>query len=170
MITPDLNKDGFTGSILIEPNRPASWKDNVRFVTVFALVSFVIGLVFLLQGFPLVMPFSGLEVLVVFYALYLVFKKYSSCQVIYFTKNSVIIETGKVCADTHIEYQRYWSRFLVEDDGNYNIPRLSICSKGVSTDIGDFLNYDDKTQLIKLIKHITVNFQLQPHAKPDTTS
>ncbi|HED33434.1 MAG TPA: DUF2244 domain-containing protein [Gammaproteobacteria bacterium] len=168
MITPDLNEDGFTGNILIEPNRPVSWQGNVRFIAIFALVSFAIGLVALSQGLVLVMPFSGLEVLVVFLALYLVFKKYSSCQVIYFTKNSVIIETGKVCADSHIEYQRYWSKFLVKDDGNYNIPRLSICSKGVSTNIGDFLNYDDKTQLIELIKHITENFQRQPHAKSET--
>lgn len=168
MITPDLNKDGFTGHILIEPNRPVSWADNVRFVAVFSLVSFVIGLVFLFQGLALVMPFSGLEILVVFLVLYLVFKKYSSCQVIYFTKDCVIIETGKVCAETHVEYPRYWSKFLVADDGNCNIPRLSICAKGVSTDIGDFLNYDDKTQLIELIKHITVNFQLQSRVMPDT--
>jgi len=170
MITPDINKDGFTGHILIEPNRPVSWKDNVRFIAVFALVSFIIGLFFLLRGFPLVMPFSGLEVLVVFLALYLVFKKYASCQVIYFTKDSVIIETGKICADTHIEYQRHWSKFLIEDKGNCNIPRLSICSKGVSTDIGDFLNYDDKAYLVKLIKRITENFQLRAHTAPDTVS
>ncbi|VAW60803.1 hypothetical protein MNBD_GAMMA11-3168 [hydrothermal vent metagenome] len=159
MITPDLNKDGFTGNILIEPNRPISWKDNIRFICVFTLVSFIVGLIFMLQGFPLVMPFSGLEVMVVFAALYLVYKKYTSCQVIHFTHDSVIIESGVFHADARVEYQRHWSKFRVENTGHYNIPQLYICSRGVSTNIGDFLNYDDKTQLIELIKHITLNFQ-----------
>ncbi|VAW70628.1 hypothetical protein MNBD_GAMMA10-2098 [hydrothermal vent metagenome] len=163
MITTDLNKDGFTGNILIEPNRPISWKDNVRFILIFALLSFVIGLVFLLRGFPLVIPFFGLEVILVSAALYLVYKRYASCQVIYFTRDNVIIETGKLHADERIEYQRYWSKFHVEDNANYTIPRLYICSKGTSTDIGEFLNHEDKTQLIELIKHITLSFQQHSH-------
>ena len=64
MITPVLNIDGFTGHILIEPNRPISWQDNIRFIKLLSLLSFVIAAVAMHQGFMLVMPFSGIEVIV----------------------------------------------------------------------------------------------------------
>lgn len=161
MITPMLNVDGFTGHILIEPNRPISWHDNVQFIKIFALISFIIALVAISQGLILVMPFSGIEVIFVSISLYLVYKHYTICQIIYFTHNSVIIESGNCCADQRIKYQRYWSKFHVDNKGNYNIPRLSICSKGKTTEIGHFLSYNDKIILINLIKKITTDFQME---------
>jgi len=161
MITPTLNKDGFTGHILIEPNRPISWQDNLRFIKIFALISFIIASVAMYQGFLLVMPFSGLEVIFISVCLYLVYKHYTTCQVIYFTKDSVIIESGDRSADQRVEYQRYWSKFLVDNKGNYDIPKLSICSKGKTTEIGRFLSYKDKLILIDLVKELTTSFQAQ---------
>ena len=159
MLTPYLNKDGYTGNILIEPNRPISWTSNVRFVKFFSLLSFIIGLVFMSQGFLLVLPYSGLEILILTFSLYLVYKHYSICQVIYFTDNSIIIEYGIDRADSRVEYQRHWSTFTIDNNGKYNIPKLSICSKGKSTEIGVFLNYKDKIELINLIKKLTEEFK-----------
>ncbi|MCW9047936.1 MAG: DUF2244 domain-containing protein [Gammaproteobacteria bacterium] len=156
-----LNADGFTGHILIEPNRPISWQDNVRFIKIFALLSFTISCFAYYQGFFLVMPFSGIEVLFVSICLYLVYKHYTICQVIHFTNNNVIIETGDRKTLQRVKYQRYWSKFHIDKLGNQNIPRLSICSKGKSTEIGRFLSYNDKLILIKLVKDITENFKIQ---------
>ena len=64
-------------------------------------------------------------------------------------------------AKQRIEYQRYWSKFHVDNEGNYNIPQLSISSKGKTTEIGGFLNYKDKLTLINLIKDVTDRFQTQ---------
>jgi len=161
MITPTLNSDGITGHILIEPNRPISWRENMRFIKVFALLSFIIALVSMQQGYLLVLPFSGLEVLLLFICLYLVYKHYSICQIIYFTSDRIIIESGKNCADQRTEYQRHWSKFLVDNMNNNNIPRLCISSKGKQTEIGAFLSYQDKLILIDLIKNITATFQSQ---------
>ncbi|RDH82433.1 MAG: hypothetical protein DIZ80_09070 [endosymbiont of Galathealinum brachiosum] len=161
MITPVLNIDGFTGHILIEPNRPISWQDNVRFIKAFSLISLIIASVAMYQGFILVMPFSGIEVIFVSVCLYLVYKHYSICQIIYFTNNSIIIESGDNIANQRIEYQRYWSKFHVDNKGIYNIPKLSISSKGKTTEIGSFLSYKDKLTLIKIIKEITLSFQIQ---------
>lgn len=163
MITPVLNTDGFTGHILIEPNRPISWQDNVRFIKAFALVSFIISCFALYQGFLLVMPLSGIEVIFFYACLYLVYKHYTVCQVIRFTKNNVIIETGGQSAEQSVKYQRYWSKFHIDDQGNNNIPRLTIKSKGKFTEIGRFLSYKDKLILIKLLKDITEKFQTQAH-------
>ena len=159
MITPTLNPDGITGHILIEPNRPINWRDNMRFIKWFALVSFIIALIAMYQGFFLVMPFSGLEVIIVSACLYLVYKHYTTCQVIYFTADSVIIESGKHCADSRVEYQRHWSKFLIDNNDNNTIPRLCISSKGKQTEIGAFLNCQDKQILIDLIRNITTAFQ-----------
>jgi len=159
MLTTTLNSDGYTGNILIEANRPINWASNVRFIKYFALLSFVIGLVFMSQGFLLVLPYSGLEVLILTLSLYFVYKHYAICQVVYFTDNSIIIEYGEFHADKRIEYQRHWSTFKIDNNGNYNIPRLSILSKGKSTEIGSFLNYNDKIELIDLVKQLTHKFK-----------
>ena len=161
MITLNLNNDGFTGDILIEPNRPIKWSDNVRFIKIFALLSLIIAMFFVFHGFLLVLPFSGLEILVLSVCLYLVFKRYSICQVIHFTKDSVILESGDGTVNDRIEYQRYWSKFYIDCNGHYNIPRLSISSMGKSTEIGPFLSYDDKTSLIDIITKMTDSFQHQ---------
>lgn len=161
MITPALNKDGFTGHILIEPNRPIGWNDNLRFIKYFAFVSLMIGATAMYHGFLLVMPFSGIEIIFVSMSLYLVYKHYSICQVIYFTANHIVIESGRNCADTQIKYQRHWSKFHVDHKTRNNIPRLCINSKGHSTVIGAFLSYDDMQTLISLLKTITRNFQSQ---------
>ncbi len=159
MVTPNLNEDGYTGNILIEPNRPISWTDNLRFIRVFALLSLFISLLFVYQGLLLVLPFSGLEVLCLALALYLVYRHYSICQVIYFTCDSVIIESGHDHADERVEYQRFWSKFHIDKRGNYSIPRLTIRSKGKVTEIGEFLSYNDKLKLIQLVRELTLHFQ-----------
>lgn len=166
MVTPDLNSDGYTGNILIEPNRPISWQDNLRFIKVFGLISLIIAISFMYKGFILVLPFSGLEVLCLGFALYMVYKHYSTCQVIYFTTDSVIIESGIDQASERVEYQRFWSRFHVSNEGAYNIPKLTICSKGKTTEIGSFLSYHDKLKLIQLVKQLTQHFQNQSGLKP----
>lgn len=158
MLTSTLNNDGYTGNILIEPNRPIDWSANVRFIKIFALLSFSIAVLFMSRGFILVLPYSGLEVLLLALSLYLVYKRYAVCQVVYFTDDSIIIEYGKIHADKRVEYQRHWSTFQIDNEGTYNIPRLSIRSKGRSTEIGSFLNYKDKIELISLTKQLTQRF------------
>jgi len=166
MISPDINADGYTGQIIIEPNRSLSWQDNVRFIKWFSLLSLIIALYFMYFGFILVLPFSGLEVVLVSIALYIVYRRYSIRQVIHFTEDSVIIESGRTQVDIRVEYQRHWSKFHVEEQNN-SLPRLTIQSRGESTEIGDFLNIDDKHMLISLIKDITLQFKTQ-HRSLDT--
>ena len=159
MITPQLDNNGSTGSILIEPNRPINWQANLFFMKSFFLVSLIISLVAFYLGFLLVMPYSGIEVIFVCISLYIAYKRYSICEVIYFTPNSVIIESGNHYAEKKIKYQRYWSKFIIDTCGNYDIPRISITSKGKTTEIGRFLNHKDKLILISLVKDITKCFQ-----------
>lgn len=165
MVTPDLNEDGYTGNILIEPNRPISWEQNMQFIRVFALISAVLGIGLFFNGMLLVLPFSGLEVGCLYLALYIVYRHYSTCQVIYFTPDTVIIESGQHHATERVEYQRFWSRFYIDNSDSYSIPRLMIRSKGQSTEIGKFLSYADKLKLIELVKELTQHFQ-QSHSKP----
>jgi len=163
MITLNLNNDGFTGDILIEPNRPIKWSDNVRFIKIFTLLTLMIAIFFVYHGFLLVLPYSGLEIILLSACLYLVYKHYSICQVIHFTKDQVILESGDCSAKDRVEYQRYWSKFYIDSEGSYNIPKLSIRSMGKTTEIGQFLSYDDKTALITIITNMTNSFQ---HQKP----
>ncbi|MCZ6666184.1 MAG: DUF2244 domain-containing protein, partial [Gammaproteobacteria bacterium] len=59
---------------VLKPTRSMSWKQAKRFILFIAIVSFGIGGFFMLRGLPLVLPFSGLEVLAVALAFYLVLR------------------------------------------------------------------------------------------------
>ena len=61
MVATELNQHGTQGTIILQPNRSFSWRDNVWFLVGISGLSLMIGLMFLLQGFWLILPFGVLE-------------------------------------------------------------------------------------------------------------
>jgi len=165
VITVSIDKQGYTGNILLEPNLSFSWKTNVRFFIVISIITFIVAGYFISKGGWLVLPFSGLELIIIGTSLYMFFKHYNHCEVITFTDNKVIIEYGKDEPEKSWEYQRHWSKIHVKEYGLFETPKVSIKSHGKETEVGSFLGYDEKILLIETIKEITTSFQNQDWAK-----
>ncbi len=158
MVTVSIDDQGYTGHILLEPNLSHSWRENKFFYLLITVVSMTIGGSFALMGGWLVLPFSGLELIVLGVSTYMFYRHYSYCEVITFTNDEVIIERGKSEPEQAYEYQRHWSQFYIKEHGLYDIPKVTIKSKGKETEIGSFLGYEEKMEFIGTLKRVTKAF------------
>ncbi len=130
---------------VFKPTRSMSWKQAKRFILFIAIVSFGIGGFFLLRGLPLVLPFSGLEVLAVAFAFYLVLRDGERREVVRLSGDSLVIETGSVEMKDRIEFNRFWVRVKLESSRyRYHPSRLVVASRHRKLELGRFLSEGER--------------------------
>ncbi len=176
MISASLDDTGYTGLIILRPSLSLSWKANLRFYLTLCILSLSIASVFLFQGRWLVLPFTVIALIVLGASLYVFFCSHSRSEVIRFNEREVIIERGRYAAEIIMKYPRQWSEFHItgerpEDNAAFEateqmfnaslhtaIPVVTIKSREQETELGSFLGYEEKIQLIQLLKNITQQF------------
>lgn len=129
----------------ILPNRSLSRQRWVWFVTAVLLVELLIGAGFLLVGAWLVLPFGGLEGLVVAVAVYAVIGHDTDYEVVEITDGQLVIikRDGKV--ESRYEFQTYWARvMMVRRTVDWYAPQLVVRSHGRQVEIGASMNEENK--------------------------
>ena len=155
MIKIQSNKENNFHRILIKPNQSISWKSGLVFVLVIAFTCLSIGLGFAYVGATLILPFAGLEVIFVGICTYLVLNKTSQQEVITLSKDKLIIEKGAYRLKKVWEYFRLWSYITVERPQHPWYPaHIVVTSKGERVPLGDFLNEQEKEELISSLENI----------------
>lgn len=155
MVHSEINPGTGNGMIILKPNNSASWHSNMMLLASLAMLALVISTFFLMQGLWLIMPFSGLEVLALFSCLYLCARANIKAEVITFTSDKVVIERGRIFAEKSWEYHRSRTKIFVKRPKlEDHPPKIVICSHGRETELGLFLNSDDKTMLVKKLRKI----------------
>lgn len=125
-----------------------TWREAKLFIAAVALVSLSIGMWFLLRGFPLVLPFSGLEVLAVTLAFYLVLRDGENREVISVLPQRIVVEKGRKKAESRTEFDRSWARVeLAQSQRRWYPSRLSISSHGSTVELGNFLTNGEREAL-----------------------
>jgi len=133
---------------VIQPTRSMTWGEAKIFIACVAGVSFAIGLWFLAHGYPLVLPFSGLETLAVAIAFYIVLREGENREVISVLADQVVIEKGRREADVRAEFDRSWARVeLSRSPRRWYPSRLSIASHGRFVELGNFLTNGEREAL-----------------------
>ena len=141
--------DNRTGYILLEPNRSANWKINLRFIGFLSVVCAVISAYMWSLGAWLVIPFFGLEIVLLFFAMHIFYHRNSYREVIKFSDDTVTIEKGRHYAEQDWELQRAWVRVKVINlNHKIYLPVVHLYSHGQSVQIGEFLNGEDKHILL----------------------
>ena len=129
----------------MKPTRSMTWAEAKRFILFIAVVSFTIGGFFMLRGLPLVLPFSGLEVLAVALAFYLVLRDGERREVIRITADSLVIETGKQAIEDRLEFNRFWVRVELRSSRyRYHPSRLVVAAQGQTIELGRFLTEGER--------------------------
>ena len=155
MIKIQSNKENNFHRILIKPNQSISWKSGLVFVLVIAFTCLSIGLGFAYVGATLILPFAGLEVIFVGICTYLVLNKTSQQEVITLSKDKLIIEKGAYRLKKVWEYFRLWSYITVERPQHPWYPaHIVVTSKGERVPLGDFLNEQEKEELVSNLENI----------------
>ncbi|MEM7467432.1 MAG: DUF2244 domain-containing protein [Pseudomonadota bacterium] len=152
MITEFDSKTPSTRHWLIRPNRSMTWHEAKFFIAGVTLASLTIGLYFLYLGYPLVLPFSGLEALAVAAAFYIVLREGEHTEVVTIADQTVTIEKGKRKPDTRYEFDRTWANVILKKSPNRWYPsKLLIGSHGKYLEIGQFLAEGERQSLAAML-------------------
>ena len=155
MVKIENNSEDGIHRILLRPNQSTDWKSSLIFISIIAFTCLTIGIGFALAGATMILPFAGLEILFVATCVYLVMKQTYKQEVITLTKEKLTIAKGAGKIDQEWEYFRMWSFISVERPKHLWYPaHIIVSSKGERVPIGDFLNEDEKEELVKNLERI----------------
>ena len=133
---------------IIRPNQSLSWR---AVLWVYALVAACLAgmsAAFAVKGFWPVLPFAGLELLVLGAAFYLCITRSQWREVISIDTNSVRVEKGRRKVEERWECPSVWARVLLEKSPIAWYPsRLMIAYQGRGVEIGRFLCEDERAAL-----------------------
>ena len=155
MVKIENNSEEGIYRILLRPHQSSDWKSSLIFISIIAFTCLTIGIGFALAGATMILPFAGLEILFVATCVYLVMKQTYKQEVITLTKEKLTIAKGAGKIDQEWEYFRMWSFISVERPEHPWYPaHIIVSSKGERVPIGDFLNEDEKEELVKNLERI----------------
>ena len=117
MVSVDKSASPEAWRIVLFPNCSISWRDLVLFYIFTCVVALAIGIFFTLQGLWMVLPFSGLEMMALGYALYLTSRKVYRREVITLDRRRTRIEKGVQQASESWEFETSWVRLVDEQTG-----------------------------------------------------
>lgn len=156
MVLTDCCPDTRVRRVVIRPNRSLSWRQSMIFLGAIAVPLLLISAVLAWRGFWLVLPFAGLELLVLYWCIYAVSRATRRCEVVSIDDRLVVIEKGRERGrhdgsggpDQRVEFARGWVRVhLSGAAGSWYPRRLWIGASGRRVELGEFLVDDEKADL-----------------------
>jgi len=148
MVDQFLAAEGAQRTFVVQPNRSMSWRQLLLAYLAISAVVLAIGLFGLWAGLPLVLPFSGLEILLLGAAFYFSAWRGGVRQVITISGDQVLVEAGRHGPETRDEFHRHWARVVLErSPGGWYPSRLYVRSHGRRVEIAAFLNEQERRGL-----------------------
>lgn len=137
-------------SALLTPHRSLNRTGFVAVMLFLSVVSFVTGIVFLMQGAWPVFGFFGLDVLVIWWAFKVNFRTARAREEITVTASELrvrrVSHRGQVAEWT---FNPLWVRLDTEVDEDFGIAHLYLISRGHQIQIARFLGPDEKASFHK---------------------
>ena len=160
MVATQFDSFEFSHRFLIRPNCSLPWRGVVRFYLGMFSVSFSIAFAFALKGVWFILPFAGLEMLVLGAAFYVVARRGSSWQAISVSDTTVDIVDSGVKSGGQQSFQRAWVRIDLERAAIKGYPsRLLIRSHGRAMEVGGYLNETEKQRLAQELREAVSRYQ-----------
>lgn len=151
VIVKTINEDSYL--IDISPNSSLNGLARLVFLLSISLVCIGIATVFFFLGAVLILPFAGLEIIILLTAFYLNFNWSRQRQKIFISQDLVLIQKGRKKIEYSWQEFRTFTSFLVDKNSD-EITKLCFRSKGIDVEVAEFLNQDDKKILQKEISEI----------------
>lgn len=148
MVVRQQNSVSGATQIVVTGNRSMSWRANVILAASLGAVSVLFGGGIAMFGLWLVLPFAGMEFLVVLYCLGRTYKKLGFTEVISFGESILTVESGFDSPQTTVEFLRHWTIVEFDDpQSNFEVGTLKLLCGGRSLELGRLLSKKEKRQL-----------------------
>lgn len=137
----------------VRPGFAANWRQTKAIYILIALTCLGVASVLALAGFWLVLPFAGVEVALLGWALYYTARKGTECEVVRVGPRRVEIEKGRRKPEQIWSFDLYWSEVsLLPPAYRLHPSRLLIRSQGTEVEIGRFLQEEERVFLARELK------------------
>ena len=145
-------------TIVVMPNRAMSWQHIMMFYFLISAITLAIAINFFVQGLTLILPFAGLELAALGIVLYISAWRSNIKELVSVTENKIKIEIGRNGPEKSYEFDRAWSKIVLERSWNNWYPsRLLLRSHGKQIEIGKFLNEQERQCLEAELKKVINN-------------
>lgn len=135
---------------VLRPNRSASWYQIKIFFAIVAGVSVTIAMGFALLGFWPVLPFAGIELVLLWCCLCQNASAGDAAEVIEIDADTVAVAQGRRTAQRSWRFARCWARIRLEPaPARLHPSRLLIGSHGRAVRLGTFLTEEERQVLAR---------------------
>lgn len=147
----------------VKPNcSMTSYQASLFFLSLVAGTLLVSGSM-ALMGYWLVLPFAGLELLVIAYALKRVQQRGRYQEVVRISQDELIIEKGNQCIEQREAFPRYWACVNLIPARVKSYPsRLTVGCMGKSLEVGACLTETERVGLSKRLRRLIGPVQTLP--------
>ena len=144
MIKKRITKDAL--SLTLTPNKSSTVQQNLIFFGFLSVLCLTFAIGFFVLGATMILPFAGLEIILLFIILRVNRNWLNQSEKIYLDKLYVKLEKGK----NDITFDRFLSKFSVVDHKTKK--RIFITGNNQKVEIGSFLNEEEIEELIALLR------------------
>jgi uncharacterized membrane protein len=141
--------------IELAPNCSLTPQGAQLFVGGLAAVTFGVAGFFALQGLWPVLPFAGIEIGLLAWAVRASMRRGSEREVIVVSEDEVVIERRAQCGSRRTVFPRHWARVTLRGPQPAQYPsRLVIESHGRACEVGRFLTEEERQRLATRLRHL----------------
>ena len=144
MIKKKITKNSL--SLTLTPNKSSTVQQNLIFFGFLSVICMTFAIGFFVLGATMILPFAGLEILILFLVLKANRNWLNQSEKIELDKLHVKLKKGK----NDLIFDRFLSKFSIVDHKTKK--RIFITSDKKKVEIGSFLNEEEIEELITLLK------------------
>lgn len=138
------------GQFVIRPNRSLSWRGTQTFYAWICTLSIIIAGGFASMGAWLVLPFAGIELLILGVSLYVVACRSWEYEVVSIHGDTVEVQKGRYRPQQSYQIPRGWARVVLTRSADGWYPsRLTIRSHGREVEVGACLVEEERQRLAR---------------------
>jgi uncharacterized membrane protein len=166
--SPDIVVErGLEHRIVLAPNCSLTPRGARLFVGSLALVTFAVAGFFAARGLWPVLPFAGLEIGLLAWAVRASLRRGAEREVIVVSEADVVIERVAPTGSRRTVFPRHWSRVTLRDPQAAQHPsRLTIESHGRACEVGRFLTEDERRRLAARLERLVGKTSESPALAP----
>lgn len=146
---------GSTGAtiICVQGNSSMSWSMNLVMVAGIAFISLGLAAIFASFGFWMILPFAGLEILVLTVCLRKTLLRLQQKEIITIGDDLITLEWGVDAPQKRVKVPRQWSRLDFRHSENpFDVDLLLLLAHNKSYKLGCALGKPEKKELFKKLK------------------
>lgn len=139
--------------VVVTANRSMSWRANMRLLLTISIFTITPAVFFAIAGYWLILPFSGLELLLLLTALYYTHIKLDRKEVIIIRKELITLEWGVSSPTVSVQVPRSWSRLSFRKSVNpFETDTLTLLVHDKRYRLGRALGKEEKQQLFSVLE------------------